>query len=88
MRKINALVLSSLTTVFLIGCGGGENSSNVNENIITFNGLQYEIITSPITGKKWLDRNLGQLKLVLLQQTVLVMEITINGEDWLMGMKK
>ena len=36
MRKINALVLSSLTTVFLIDCGGGENSSNVNENIITF----------------------------------------------------
>ncbi len=29
MRKINALVLLSLTTVFLIGCGGGENSLNV-----------------------------------------------------------
>ena len=25
----------------------------------TFNGLVYEIITSPITNKKWLDRNLG-----------------------------
>ncbi len=31
----------------------------VNENIITFNGLQYGIITSPITRKKWLNRNLG-----------------------------
>jgi uncharacterized protein (TIGR02145 family) len=25
----------------------------------TFNGFTYNIITSPITGKKWLDRNLG-----------------------------
>jgi uncharacterized protein (TIGR02145 family) len=33
--------------------------TDVNENIITFNSLQYEIITSPITGKRWLDRNLG-----------------------------
>ncbi len=33
--------------------------TDVNENLITFNGLQYEIITSPITSKRWLDRNLG-----------------------------
>ena len=33
--------------------------TDVNENLITFNSLQYEIITSPITGKRWLDRNLG-----------------------------
>ena len=26
---------------------------------ITFNNLEYKVITSPITGKKWLDRNLG-----------------------------
>lgn len=26
---------------------------------INFKGLEYKIITSPITGKKWLDRNLG-----------------------------
>lgn len=28
-------------------------------DVITHNSLEYEIITSPITGKKWLDRNLG-----------------------------
>ena len=26
---------------------------------ITFKNLEYKVITSPITGKKWLDRNLG-----------------------------
>ena len=30
--------------------------------LITFNNLEYKVITSPITGKKWLDRNLGALQ--------------------------
>ena len=32
---------------------------DINEIKIVFNNLQYEIVTSPITGRKWLDRNLG-----------------------------
>ena len=33
-----------------------------NADIITFNGLNYLPITSPITGRVWLDRNIGAKK--------------------------
>lgn len=31
----------------------------LNAQMINFNGLEYRVIKSPITGKYWLDRNLG-----------------------------
>ena len=31
----------------------------LKSDVITHYGLKYEIVTSPITGEKWLDRNLG-----------------------------
>jgi len=31
----------------------------LDKTIFTFKGLKYNIITSPYTGKKWLDRNIG-----------------------------
>lgn len=34
----------------------------LDKNTILFNNLEYKIITSPITGVKWLDRNLGASK--------------------------
>lgn len=34
------------------------NITNVNDTVV-LNNITYEIITSPVTGKKWLDRNLG-----------------------------
>lgn len=53
---LSVLVLS----VFLLGCGGNNSSNNDTTNdTITHKGYSYKIITSPITGKKWLDRNLG-----------------------------
>jgi uncharacterized protein (TIGR02145 family) len=37
------------------------DSSSITKDVktITFRNLEYKVITSPITGKKWLDRNLG-----------------------------
>lgn len=58
-RKTQALLISS--SIFLLGCGGSSSSSSKN-NTITHKGYTYETITSPITGKQWLDRNLGAYK--------------------------
>ncbi len=52
MKIIKLLKITSLTAlvgVIFIGCG----------EKVTFKGQDYKVITSPITGKKWLDRNLG-----------------------------
>lgn len=58
-----------LVIILIIGCGGGGSSSttttnnntndSTNTNTISHGGFSYNIITSPITGKKWLDRHLG-----------------------------
>lgn len=50
--------LLSLAVLIFIACGGSSSSSSSTE-IISHNSFSYNIITSPITGKKWLDRNLG-----------------------------
>lgn len=44
---------------------GAKASSSININvtdIITHKGLEYAVLTSPITNKQWLDRNLGASK--------------------------
>ena len=48
--KINSLTLLGLLCL---------SSFAKDVELITFNNLEYKVITSPITGKKWLDRNLG-----------------------------
>ena len=52
--KINSLfkMVSAVTLAGIIFTGCGDEK-------VTYKGLEYKIITSPITGKKWLDRNLG-----------------------------
>lgn len=52
MKIIRLVKITSLTVLVgmtLIGC----------EDEVSFKGHDYKVITSPITGKKWLDRNLG-----------------------------
>jgi len=53
-RKIYkpSLLVSFLSIILLFSVYGYSSS-------ISHNGFSYKIITSPITGKKWLDRNLG-----------------------------
>jgi uncharacterized protein (TIGR02145 family) len=48
-KSLKIISLTALVGMTLIGCG----------EKVTFKGQDYKVITSPITGKKWLDRNLG-----------------------------
>ena len=48
-KSLKIISLTALVGVIFIGCG----------EKVTFKGQDYKVITSPITGKKWLDRNLG-----------------------------
>ena len=48
-KSLKTISLTALVGVIFIGCG----------EKVTFKGQDYKVITSPITGKKWLDRNLG-----------------------------
>ena len=60
-RELVAKVLLFMLVPFIvIGCGGSEagGTANVTE-AITHNGTSYGTVTSPYTGKVWLDRNLG-----------------------------
>lgn len=54
-NKINIFVLLTSATLFFCGCDNDEE----NTKTIKFKGLEYNVITSPITNKQWLDRNLG-----------------------------
>jgi uncharacterized protein (TIGR02145 family) len=63
MKKV--LQFSTITCIVIVlsGCGGSdENPSNGAggfQSGDTWKGLVYETVTSPYTGKVWLDRNLG-----------------------------
>ena len=66
LGKLSQIAILSIATAFVVGCGGGDSSSNTDTNtttetetIITHNGVDYKTVTSPTTGRVWLDRNLG-----------------------------
>ena len=72
MKATNFIKLSfvAVTVVLLSACGssGGSNPAPVPDptptptpvpTVITHNGTEYDTVTSPFTGKVWLDRNLG-----------------------------
>lgn len=66
MNKLN-IVFSMVILLFINNCGGNDSSdkTDVDQNTstepttITHNGTTYGMITSPNTGKVWLDKNLG-----------------------------
>lgn len=58
MKKSVKYSLSLVLAAFLAACGG-EDSNSENQELITHNGVTYGTVTSPITGRVWLDRNLG-----------------------------
>lgn len=64
MKKV--LKFSTITCIVfaLSGCGGSDDASPSNgaegfQSGDTWNSLVYETVTSPHTGRVWLDRNLG-----------------------------
>ena len=67
-KIVNTALLASGLILFTAcggGGGGGDNTPPADTNTstaptsITFNGITYGFITSPYTGKVWLDKNLG-----------------------------
>lgn len=58
MTKIKNYSVASIFTLGLIltGC---QESNDSEKTTIVHNAIEYKVITSPITKKQWLDRNLG-----------------------------
>jgi len=50
------ILMLALSLLLFSACGGG---SNTPDSSLTHNGISYGVVTSPYTGKVWLDRNLG-----------------------------
>ena len=73
LNNYNRWILSSVAVLALTACGGSSNNNNDNnnsggsddtpakptKNSIIHNGTVYGTVVSPITGRVWLDRNLG-----------------------------
>jgi len=65
MKNISLLVTLSALIITLNGCGGDSDTTtdpqdgDQNSVTISHRGLLYNTITSPSTGRIWLDRNLG-----------------------------
>ena len=57
MRKSISIALLVALGLSFSACGGGSSSNN--PTVISHNGTTYNTVTSPYTGKIWLDRNLG-----------------------------
>ncbi len=63
MKTIIQTLILTLSFVLFTACGGsGNTTTNTGTSTtttITYNGTTYGFVTSPYTGKVWLDRNLG-----------------------------
>lgn len=63
MKKVLQFSAITCCVLALSGCGGSDGSSTNGaegfQSGDTWNGLVYETVTSPYTGRVWLDRNLG-----------------------------
>jgi len=66
MKRIQILSLYVIISLVLTSCGGGSDTEKKNDSSnplsagsITHNGTSYDTVISPLTGKTWLDRNLG-----------------------------
>jgi len=46
-----------LSVIILVGCGSG--TDDTPKDTIVHNGVTYDTVASPYTGRIWLDRNLG-----------------------------
>ena len=67
-RAMTGLILALVSALILVACGGGSTAGDGGGTAtgsvpagggITHNGFTYGTLTSPATGKIWLDRNLG-----------------------------
>ena len=57
--KITVIIIGILAGIHFSGCVSNNTSSGEDGTCITHNGTEYCDVTSPYTGKIWLDRNLG-----------------------------
>jgi hypothetical protein len=53
------LSILSIAAILFVGCGGGGGGGTPEPTGIVHNGTSYGVVTSPHTGRVWLDRNLG-----------------------------
>jgi len=55
MKKLTNLSIGTVVSILITACGViGSNDSRFNHN-----GIDYDVVVSPYTGRIWLDRNLG-----------------------------
>ncbi len=63
MKTIIQTLILTLSLVLFTACSGRGNTTTntgaTTTTTITYNGTTYGFVTSPYTGKVWLDRNLG-----------------------------
>jgi len=62
LLKITVVVIGILAGMYLSGCGSDNTSSGADNGVgscVTHNGTEYCDVTSPFTGKVWMNKNLG-----------------------------
>ncbi len=59
MKRFIQLSAIGIIGVMMTACGGGGGGGSSEPTSVTHNGTTYGFVTSPLTGKVWLDKNLG-----------------------------
>jgi len=57
LKGVKLSLVTSAVVVAFSACGGGGGSTP--SDLITHNGVTYKSVKSPVTGRVWLDRNIG-----------------------------